>query len=114
MSAPSHEAKWRLRIGSAAIFWAILALVIWIGWYFVLRQDRDEVRLFFAWYFARPALLMVPLALLVRNLSSTNVYAWLVTVPVFLLVGYLFIINLFFPFFGKTPCCCVLQKINSS
>lgn len=83
-----------LRIGSAAIFWAILALVIAVGWYFALRHERSEVRWFIAWYFAKPALYMVPLAILLRNIYDTNAYAWLVTVPAFLLVAYGFIVTM--------------------
>ena len=87
------QGKWRLRIGSAAMFWTILALVLGIGWYLALRQESREVRWFFAWHFAQPALYMVPLAILLRNLYGTNVHAWFVTVPAFLFVAYGFIIN---------------------
>jgi len=65
-----------------------------------LRSERSEVRWFFAWYFAKPALYMVPLAVLFRNLYGTNVYAWFVTVPAFLLVAYWFIVNLGVHFTG--------------
>ena len=62
------NSRWPFGFGSAAIFWTALALGIWLFFYFALGRERNEVRWFFAWHFAKPALWMVLLALLFHNL----------------------------------------------
>jgi len=75
----------RFYIGSAAIFWFVVALLIW-GALFYLRKDNA---LSVASYFSAPALIAALLAVLIRNLSYNGVLAWLITPPVFLFGSYL-------------------------
>ena len=50
-------------------------------------------------YFSAPAVLAALLAVLIRNLSANAVAAWLITPPVFVLIGYLMLRYLFGGFF---------------
>jgi hypothetical protein len=94
------NSRWTFGFGSAAIFWTALALGIWLFFYFALGRERDEVRWFFAWYFAKPALWMALLALLFHNLwrnsggtpRECSVVPWVVTILIFPVVAYSFIL----------------------
>jgi hypothetical protein len=95
----------RFYIGSAAIFWFVLALLIWGILFFNLYlrlQFSDDMwwgTWFFPSYFSAPAVLAALLAVLIRNLSANAVAAWLITPPVFVLIGYLMLRHLFGGFF---------------
>jgi hypothetical protein len=91
----------RFYVGSAAIFWFVVALLIWgtLFFNFKLRpQFTDDMwwgTWFFPSYFSAPALLTAPLAVLIRNVTRSNVPAWLMTPPVFVIVGYFMLRKLF-------------------
>lgn len=90
----------KVGIGSAAIFWTVLALGIGLFFFFVLGRESSEVRWFFAWHFAKPPLWMALLAVFVRNLWNysgdtphvSNAAAWLGTILIFPFVAYLYIV----------------------
>ena len=94
------RSRWTFGFGSAAIFWAALALAIWLLFYFALGREGDEVRWFFAWYFPKPALWMALVALLIHNLwrnaggtpRESSVAPWVVTILFFPLVVYFYIL----------------------
>ena len=82
----------RFYIGSAGIFWFLAALLLWGLFFIVFRHEiKGGIRgaWFLASYISAPALLMALLAVLIRNLSANGVPAWLITPPVFVLVGYI-------------------------
>ena len=87
-------------MGSAAIFWAALALGIGLFFYVALGREGNEVRWFFAWYFAKPALWMSLVALLIHNLwrnaggtpRESSVVPWLITMLAFPFVAYFYIL----------------------
>jgi hypothetical protein len=92
----------RFYIGSAAIFWFLVALLIWGTFFFNLRSvfKNDDMwwqsAWFFASYFSAPALLAALLAVLIRNLSYNGVpppwlLAWLITPPVWVFVSYIMV-----------------------
>jgi hypothetical protein len=90
----------KLGIGSAAIFWTVLALGIGLFFFFALGRERSEVRWFFAWHFAKPPLWMALFALFIRNLwrysegtpRESTVAAWLATILIFPFVAYFYIL----------------------
>ena len=85
----------RFYIGSAAIFWFVVALLVWGIFFFNLRAvfKNDDMWWQSAWfsalYFSAPALLAALLAVLIRNLSYNAVLAWLITPPVWVFVSYI-------------------------
>jgi lysylphosphatidylglycerol synthetase-like protein (DUF2156 family) len=87
----------RFYIGSAAIFWFVVAVVMWGIFFFKLRSvfKNDDMwwqsAWFFASYFSAPALLAALLAVLIRNLSGYGVLAWLITPPVWVFVSYIIV-----------------------
>jgi hypothetical protein len=90
------NSDWKFRFGSAAIFWAALALGIWLFFYVAMSRERGEVRWFFAWYLSKPALCVALLAVFVHNLwrysggtpRESSAAAWVITVLVFPFVAY--------------------------
>jgi hypothetical protein len=96
----SMSADRRFRLGSAAIFWAALAVCIWLFFFFALARERSEVRWFFAWHLSKPALIAAALALLFYNLwrvcggtgREPGFAAWLISVLAFPILAYLSIL----------------------
>ena len=102
---PSTTSGSTFRFGSAAIFWAALALCIWLFFYIGMIRERDEVRWFWAWYCSKPALCVALVAILIQNLwdysggtrRESSIATWVITVPLFAFVAYWFTLSLFFP-----------------
>lgn len=96
----STNSKRRFGIGSAAIFWTVLALGIGLFFYVALGRERAEVRWFFALYFPRPALWMTLLALVIHNLwrntggtpRESSAVPWVITILAFPFVAYFYIL----------------------
>jgi len=85
----------RFYIGSAAIFWLLVALFTWGILFYQLRPEfKDDIRgaWFFASYFSAPAVFVALLAVVIRNMTRSAVPAWLITPPAFVLVGYLMLL----------------------
>jgi hypothetical protein len=87
----------RFYIGSAAIFWFFVALVMWARLFFTpapfTNDDMSWDAWFRAWQFSAPAFVMVLLAIFIRNQSDTNIPPWLITPPVFVFIIYMMIIK---------------------
>jgi len=84
----------RFYIGSAAIFWFVVALLTWgTLLYLTLTLGKDG-----AWFvasnFSAPAFLAALLAVLIRNLGDNGVLAWLITPLVFAFGSYIALHNL--------------------
>jgi hypothetical protein len=90
----------RFYIGTAAIFWFLVALLIGSYFFTSLRgafpAHVDEAsRWFVALYFSAPAVVAALLAVVIRNMTRFDgpawrsaIPAWLLAPPVFVLVGY--------------------------
>jgi Sec-independent protein secretion pathway component TatC len=80
----------RFYIGSAAIFWFFVAVVIWGTLFYVvsLPLEKDNA-LSVASHFSAPAIIAALLAVLIRNLSYSGVLSWLITPPVFVFGSYI-------------------------
>ena len=82
----------RVYIGSAAGFWFFAALFIWAMFFII---GHHEIKgdtgggWFLASYFSAPSLLTALLAVLIRNMTRSDVPAWLITPPVFVFVSYI-------------------------
>jgi hypothetical protein len=85
----------RFYIGSAAIFWFVVALLIWGTLFYLSLLFRKDGDWFLASYSSAPALLAALLAVLIRNLSYNGVLAWLITPPVWVFVSYIMLHKLF-------------------
>ena len=85
----------RFYIGSAAIFWFFAAVLIWARIFFTPAPFKNDAMswdaLFRASQFSAPVFAMALLAIFIRNLSKTNIPAWLITPPVFVLIIYMMI-----------------------
>ena len=79
----------RFYIGSAAIFWFVVALLIWGTLFYLSVSLKIDGDWFLASYSSAPALLAALLAVLIRNLSDNGIPAWLITPPVFVFVSYI-------------------------
>ena len=83
----------RFYIGSAAIFWFVVALGIWLRLFFKPPIFKNDDVWWAGWslasYASVPAFVMALLAVFIRNQSKTNVPAWLITPPVFLFIIYM-------------------------
>jgi uncharacterized membrane protein len=96
----------RFRIGSAAVFWIIASLLVWMFFYvgLGLGRERHEVRWFFAWYFSLPVAGLALFAAVVQNVShfggctrrQSSVAAWVGSCLAFVPVAYITIRRLFF------------------
>jgi hypothetical protein len=98
MKGSQPPSRRRFYIGSAAGFWFFVAVVIW-GMFFIVLRHEIKGDTWGAWflasYISAPALLTALLAVLIRNMTRSNVPAWLITPPVFVLVGYIMLRYLF-------------------
>jgi hypothetical protein len=102
MAAPDESPR-KFRVGSAAIFWAAAAVLVWLFFQIVLRPERDEVRWFFAWYFSLPVLGVALVALFFQNLWAlaggspleSSVAAWVSSIIGFVVAAYLVVRFLF-------------------
>jgi hypothetical protein len=79
----------RFYIGSAAISWFVVALLIWGTLFYLSLKFKTDGDWFLASYYSAPALLAALLAVLIRNLNDNGIPAWLITPPVFVFVSYI-------------------------
>jgi hypothetical protein len=95
----------RFYVGSAAIFWFAVALLIWSFFFSSLRGafpgDVDVAsRWAVALYFSAPAVVAALVAVVIRNLTAVDdswrcaVLAWLVALLVFVLVGFVMVASI--------------------
>jgi len=93
----------RFRIGSAAVFWIIASVLVWMFFYFGLYREKHEVRWFLAWYFSLPLAGLALFAVAVQNVShfggctrlQSSVAAWVGSCLALLPVAYITIRLLF-------------------
>src|SRR5262245_39337452 len=87
---PSRQ---RFYIGSAAIFWFVVALLIWLRLFFKPPIFKNDDVWWAGWslasYASAPAFFMALLAIFIRNQSTNAVPAWLITPPVFVFIIYM-------------------------
>jgi hypothetical protein len=88
-------ARRKFYIGGAAIFWFVVALLIWSSFFFSQGgafPGAIRGRWFFSLYFSSPAVVVALLAVLIRNMTPRFdpawLPAWLATPLVFVAVGY--------------------------
>ena len=92
----SQRPSWRrFCVGSAAIFWFVVAPLIWGALFYLSLTFKKDGDWFLASYFSAPALFAALLAVLIRNLSYNDIPAWLITPPAFVFVSYIMFRKLF-------------------